>query len=310
MALARQAGRRRLAVRLATTGNGGEVVDAQALAPDALGPLLEASDLSPTPAPALLRILGNDAGAVRDIVLLTHPRSLAEPDVVEAAGSFPRGGATRIFAVSADVDPGGDVELAELRHGRPVGSERLPCRDHSDAMSPPPLGDPTRPRSVGPRGAWRGDVEPIPFPFRCGLLGPLAEPDDRGMRLVDFDAAGARILMPLRQGFLCACRVDGTDAEILPRPMLKGEVMSTIKTVVGVSGGFIDSWADRGQATPPVLIAHYDFPTRICAVHILPSFARKAGLLSWTYYADLHGLGGRTVDADRTAVHRPRSFGG
>ena len=53
--------------------------------------MLEASDLTPHPGPTLGRVLDADAGkgpaggALRDVVLLTHPRSLAEPEVVAAA---------------------------------------------------------------------------------------------------------------------------------------------------------------------------------------------------------------------------------
>ena len=65
MALARQAVRRRIAIRLTTTGNGGEPVDLASLEPDRLADLLEASDLSPHPGRMLARLLQADVGAAR-----------------------------------------------------------------------------------------------------------------------------------------------------------------------------------------------------------------------------------------------------
>ena len=55
-----EAGRapRARAPAVATTGNDGEPVDAAGAGAEALGELLEASDLTPNPAPALARVLG------------------------------------------------------------------------------------------------------------------------------------------------------------------------------------------------------------------------------------------------------------
>lgn len=285
MAMARQAGRRKLAVRITTTGSGDGLVDLARLSPDRLGQVLEASDLTKSPAPGLARVLGDDAGILRDVVLLTHPRSLSDPEVVEAASRPDPAGSTRLFAVAADV--GGEVELAELRHGRPVSLGR--CR--VDLSEPPPV--PSRaPRPTtraAPRAAWRGDVEPIPFPFRCGLPGAFGELIDKESRLLDFDEGGTRILVALRNGMLCVAAVDGSDLEILPRPMVQGEVLKPVVGVIGVSGGFVVLGSRQGV---PVL-AHYDFTLRFCDTHIMPPHAGKAGGLSWCYYPDVHSLGAR-----------------
>ena len=130
-----------------------------------------------------------------------------------------------------------------------------------------PRGD----RGGAPRLAWRGDVEPIPFPFRSGLLGPFGEAHDEVSRLVDFDESGGWIVIAVRHGMLFACQVDGTDAEILPRPLVEGEVMSPGTGVIGVAGGFVAGGQPAGSVP---MLAHYDFTTRTCIVHVLPSFAR------------------------------------
>ena len=141
-------------------------------------------------------------------------------------------------------------------------------------------------------------MEPIPFPFRSVLLGSFGETHDEFSRLVDFDESGGWIVIALRHGMLCACQVDGTDAEILPRPLVKGDVMSPGTGVIGVSGGFVA--VSSRQDTP--MLAHYDFTTRTCIVHVLPSFARGVGAVSWSYHADLHCLAGRPADRRRPCM--------
>ncbi len=80
-------GRRDLAVKLAATSRQDDPVDAASLDGKALGDLLEASDLTPDPAEALERLLTTlpASATSTDLVLLTHPRSLAAPRVVTAA---------------------------------------------------------------------------------------------------------------------------------------------------------------------------------------------------------------------------------
>jgi hypothetical protein len=285
MAMARQAARHRLAIRLVTTRDGVEAVDPAALDSDSLGDLLEASDLSPNPARPLARLLRDDAGPPRDIVLLTHPRSLAEPDVAAAACLPADGEGTRIFAVT--VAGGGEIELAELRRGRPVslGRCRVELTDATAPARPAP-----KPASGGPRVGWLGHVEPIPFPFRCGLLGPVVESEDLGCRFLEFDQAGERILVILRHGLLATWRVDGTDAEILPRPIVDGEVIRPIKGVIGLAGGF----ALLGGPQERPVLAHYDFPTRTCTTL---SLVKLTGTTLWFYYPDLHTIVGKPTAA-------------
>jgi len=281
MALARQAERKRIAIKLATTGNGGEVVDPTAIESHALSALLESSDLTLNPGRALAALLQSPAAARRDIVLLTHPRCLAEREVAVAAGSLPGDRSARLFAVS--VDSLGQVGLAELRSGLPVvlGRSRISLAD-----------EPAHPDSSacwlhgGARTLWKGDVETIPFPFHCGGLDRIDSPQNDGRRHFDFDEAGERILVVGRYGLLFTWRIDGTDSEVLPRPLVDDEVMRPVKTVIGVAGGFVLVANHQGY---PIL-AHYDMRARTCTIHTVDQIGSK---VSWLYYADLHAVAGR-----------------
>jgi hypothetical protein len=57
--------------------------------------------------------------------------------------------------------------------------------------------------------------------------------------------------------------------------------------VIGVAGGFVVISRRQGR----VMLAHYDFPTRICRVH---ANADGETLESWVYYRDLHCVVGRS----------------
>jgi hypothetical protein len=305
MALARQGDRRRIPIKLMTTGDGREPVDLSGLGREALAELLESSDMSPQPGPMLDRLLRSGAAGSRDVVLLTHPRSLAEPEVADAARRVAEGAGTRLFAVS--VDSGGEVELTELRRGWPVklGRSRVELGT---------LAEPMRPVSASTRLAkakpWVGDLDPIPFPFACGILDRINALHGELCRHIDFDEAGGRILVAGRHGLLFTAAIDGSEAEILPRPIIEGEVMRPVRTVIGVAGGFVLVGSRKGS---PVL-AHYDFPTRSCTIHRLDQWgfsgsrftaespATGESAVSWFYYADLHAIAGLPADAGQPCV--------
>ncbi len=284
MALARRAGLRRLAVRLATTGRDGEAVDPATLDAEALGKLLEASDLTPNPSWALDRILSVDRETIRDVVLLTHPRTLVDREVREVAEVIRPGDPTRLFAVT--VASNGEVELAEVRGGRPIGLSR--CRiDLSEREIPPapvPAGVVV---TTGPRHAWRGPVEKIPMPFRTGILSKPRISGAPGCRLVDFDESGDRLLVIMRHRLLYSFRLDGSDAEFLPRPVIAGDDAAKIFAVIGVAGGFV--LVSEGETGP--ILFHYNFETRTCRHHSFHRFDRPEPIF-WTYYADLHTIVG------------------
>lgn len=275
IALARQADRRKLAVRLATTGTGGEPVDTSGLGVEALGELLESSDLSPNPAAALARALGSvtESKVSHDFILLTHPRSLAEPAVIAAARAAD--GDARLFAVAAD--PAGEVVLSEVRGGVPVVIGR--CRvDLADAKAGR-KGEVAATREA-PAGRWRGDVEPIGFPFRLGALAPF--PDSH----FTFDDAGDWLLLAGRHGLLHAWRADGSGSEMLPRARVEGQILDAVDAVVGVAGGFFVA----GTAGHQSVAAHYDWQSRTCTAHTLE--VTPGVSLRWSYVRWLHSVVG------------------
>src|SRR5262249_37797372 len=145
---------------------------------------------------------------------------------------------TRLFAIT--VEGSGGVEIAALRQGAPVTLGRCrvdvnpPCESTPEPSAVPRRG--RRPARPGGPGSWRGDVEPIGFPFQLGLLGPIK--DGR----YDFDNAGEWLLAAGRQhGPLYAWRIDGSAAELLPRTFVDGRVFSWIQGVLGVAGGCVVS---------------------------------------------------------------------
>ena len=104
---------------------------------------------------------------------------------------------------------------------------------------------------------WKGDFESIGFPFYTGVLDQLESNWHSAFSSYDFDEAGDRILIVGRHGLLFCCRIDGSEAEILPRPRVGNEVMSIRKNVVGVAGGFVL----EGLCQERRFLVHYDFPS-------------------------------------------------
>jgi hypothetical protein len=102
----------------------------------------------------------------------------------------------------------------------------------------------------------------------------------------------------LRHGQLCTYQVDGIDAEILPRPVVDGEVMRSITAAIGVAGGFVV----MGSRRDGPILAHYDFPGRTCRVHRPEWPADFGGPSSWFYHADLHSIAGCPAAKRRPTV--------
>src|SRR5262249_26342538 len=130
-----------------------------------LAGLLEASDLSPHPAACLSGALAEAPDGPRDVVLLTHPRNRRESAVVEAADSLRP--ADRLFALTVDGD--GRAELAEWRR-RGFVELRTFRIDLAGAEAVRPKRPETPRPTAGAIARWTGDVEPIAYPFRPGLL--------------------------------------------------------------------------------------------------------------------------------------------
>ena len=247
LALVRRAARRNTPSRFITTGAPARIIALDDVDANGLGALLEASDLSLHPGAALESALDDPSERSRDVVLLTHPYSVREPEVAAGAQSTPAG--TRLFALTVDGD--GSVELAELRHGTPVtlGRCRALVRAPAQAVPSPRRASDAVTRTS--RCSWRGDVEPIGFPFRFGIQNPI--PDGH----FDFDNAGEWLLAVVARDRapLYAWRVDGTEAELLPRPSIDGRVLSQVDAVLGVIRGFVV----MGSNGKDFIAAHYDF---------------------------------------------------
>jgi len=254
---------RKLPLQVAATSNDGRLLDPLAADAEALGQLLEASDLSLHPALALETVLRAPPTAARDIVLLTHPRNLAEPDVAAAARCLQAG--SRLFALT--VDDAGRAALAELRHGVPVAIAQFRidwALKARDAVLLPPI------VSAAPEG-WRGDVEPIPFPFRFGLTSRPTH--------FAFDQAGDILLIASGNGILHAHHTDGLLTEVLPRGMHDGVVLTDVDAVLGVPDGFVVvGWLGKTAA-----VAHYSWARRACAIRVIPDADCLRGSWRWRY---------------------------
>ncbi|QEH35980.1 hypothetical protein OJF2_45380 [Aquisphaera giovannonii] len=273
VALARQGERRGLAIRLATTGDDAGPTAIEGLGVEALGEVLESSDLSPNPGSALARALHptGEGPVARDVVLLTHPRSLTEADVLAASRAAV--GDSRLFAVAADAE--GEVGLSEFRGGAPVAIAR--CRVNlEDARSPRPEAVP----AAASPSRWRGDVEPIGFPFSFGAMARVSDSH------FAFDDAGDWLLLASQHGLLHAWRADGSASEMLPRARAEGQVLDKVHAVVGVAGGFLVV----GTAGHLSVAAHYDWRSRTCTatqVDVTPGLE-----LGWHYFRQLHSVVG------------------
>ena len=183
------------------------------------------------------------------MVLLTHPRNLLEADVAAAARRLTP--AARLFTVALDAS--GNVQLCELRHGAAVKLRQFKV-DFTAAREQPGRSD----EVAGP-APWRGDIEPIGFPFRFGTDAfPWSA-------LLDFDYAGEWLLTAVGKGMLYAWKVDGSAMEVLPRGMMTGTPLTSLDAVCGVAGGFVVT----GKVRNSLVAAHYDFVRRHCTVFVL-----------------------------------------
>ena len=324
LALIRQARRRQMPLTLTTTGNNRLLIDARAVSSQALGELLESSDLSSSPVEAFAWLCEQDTESRRDLFLLTHPRSLVDPELIAATRSLNQAGATRLFAITLDAQ--GQLELAAIAPGRPMVLNRA-------RISLEPQPQPTFARVPFSKRAaertWTGDVESIPYPFRCDALEEFkrhrtsanssarsqrcgqgktsaattewamddpADSDFDRYRSIDFDIAGDR-LIAIGHQFLYTWELDTGTAEVLPRPQIDGPVRWPWSTIIGVAGGFLLIRASEEMQ----YLAHYDLSTRHCKIHKVENALHP---VAWSYYPDLHSIAGRP----RGEGHRGLAF--
>lgn len=266
LALGRFAERRRLSLRVAATSSPA-TLDPLTADGKALAALVGASDLTAHPGVALERVLEEAGAEPRDVVLLTHPRNLSEPDVAAAARRLTP--EARLFALT--VTASGAAELSEMRHGAPIALSRF--KVEAEAIEPERIAASARATDVPP---WTGDVEPVPFPFRFGTGGG-SEP----LRFA-FDHAG-EWLLTATASLVFATRTDGTDWEILPRPKSAGVVLNDVRDVLGVAGGF----AVVGRYDLGWWIAHYDLGARTCRVYRIAKPRGAPNAVAY-YFRKLH----------------------
>lgn len=279
-----------------------------------LAEILESSDLTASPAETLANavVSAGSRERPRDLILLTHPRSQFEPGVILAIGA--RRETDRVFALA--VDGAGRAELNEWGARGPVtlrsfrvdlaGAEGIRVAEKRE-VRPPKLG-----RALP---AWTGDVEPIGFPFRPGLV---AEPTFFG-----FDGAGEWLVTASREGIVQAITLDGEPAEVLPRAYRDGSVLKSVEAILGTDDGvaicgrmtlndessFVRVVSNTVSGMEPAVISsatefnsversewfvavHYCRERRALAIHRL---AKATGAVRWFVSKDRREVGIRSV---------------
>lgn len=242
LALTQQAGRRKVPFSLALTSNDGRLLDPLNEPVDQLGKRLEASDFSFHPGLALEGVLESPGEELRDIVLLTHPRNVREPDVQIAARRLVR--KDRLFAMTLDAN--GSAELVQLHRGLPIRLRQFQVRfTPSRAVVE---------KSTG-TAEWSGDIESCGWPFRFGTDGAI--------RLYSFDDDGRYLFAVMASSMLHAWDLNSGDSEILPRPCLDSVLLTRWLDLIGVCGGFVLVGVHRHH----YVLAHYDLSRRHCKIH-------------------------------------------
>ncbi|MBN9520652.1 hypothetical protein J0H58_19400 [bacterium] len=212
-------------VLLAATSADG-VLDLAAADPEAVAAVLEASDLSASPLACWEDALVLAGAGPRDVILLTHPRTARDP----ALHAVARQPGDRVFALALGDD--GRAELSEWGATGPVAVRSF--RVDLAAVEAARVDEPARlKRTAMPDArletAWTGDVEPIGFPFRPGLVG---EPT-----VIAFDAPGEWLVTAGPLGVLHGLAFDGRAPEVLPRAFHAGAVLKQVDAVLGLNGG-------------------------------------------------------------------------
>jgi hypothetical protein len=270
IALGKRAVLHRLPLRVAATSNGGQSVAPLEIDDETLGTLVEASDLSPHPGRALERVLEEPAAVARDVVLLTHPRNLREPNVSAAARRLRPD--ARLFAVT--VDGAGHAELAEFRHGAAVSIAQFRVDLSLKQPEIQTAADAAPNEATGP---WSGDIERLAFPFRFGIttpIGPFA-----------LSPSGKYLLVSSANGMLHLHQPQGSEFEgVLPRGVYKGEVLRSIHAILGVPAGFVVA----GQVGAELVAFHYRLVDHKCVAHVMG--AADGQQWQWFYFAAFDSL--------------------
>jgi len=242
-----------------------------------LARLLEASDLTPNPADALRTAISETATGPRDIVLLTHRRSMHESDVLTEIAM--RSPTDRVFALG--VDDAGRAELVEFRGASIVRlrSFRVQFSARTEKQTAPKI-------TPVSHGDWTGDIEPVTFPFRPGLI---AKPE-----MFAFDAEGKWLACVNRNGIVHLSALDGSAPEVLPRVFRydDGTIdlarrLMTIDRILGGPGGFVVC-GHTGLPDATLLMASYDIVRHTVQLHSLPNLT--GGNILWHTFPDLNSV--------------------
>jgi hypothetical protein len=261
-ALARLAERRKLIFRIATTSRPSAPWAPEDIPPEELARRLETSDLSPDPGRTLETVLADPPTLPRDVVLLTHPRNLDEPDVIGAAHTVLAG--VRLFALSADRE--GHASLGEFQHGRCV-----PLRDFRVDLTVRRV-LPVKPGEAVSPPRWAGPVDPNPCLF-------FINPGPGNPTLFAFDEAERHLLMALADGALMLVPLNGR-AEILPRALVSGGILRQVQWVHGIAGGFLIAGVSEGHN----FVVRYHLDERRAEVWVLGPSEATTG---WVYRRQL-----------------------
>ena len=136
-------------------------------------------------------------------MLLTHDRSLSEPNVIASTREI--NPPARIFSVA--VEDAGGVELAEIKSGGRIAIAR--CRITKPDRTP------EAPRPVHAQRfqshVWSGDVEALPYPFRLPPNVSTRFP------IIGFAYHADEIIVENELGLIHRLGLDGTPIETIPR---------------------------------------------------------------------------------------------
>ncbi|MFO0805550.1 MAG: hypothetical protein U0791_20805 [Gemmataceae bacterium] len=229
-------------VRFATTG-APDPVDVQVADVESLAKSLASSDLSAAPAACLtIARTRGDADDPRDVILLTHPRTLQDAGIQTLLSDT--AAADRVFALA--VAECGEAELVQWKEGGPEVIRRF----RIDLTAAEAVSVLVNNAPAGPfeSGEWAGDVEPVAFPFRPGLVTTIER--------MGFDADGEWLVTAGRNGNLQAVGANGGAPEVLPRAFRGGGVLRTVEALLGVRGGVVVCGRMQGY-TPITVSTHY-----------------------------------------------------
>jgi len=265
LAFRKLAERRKLPFFVRFHGPNEERYDPSLADPHLLADRLEVSDLTRNPALLLSAELHEEVSDAADIVLLTHPRSLADADVQNAQ----RGGSRsqRVFTLAVDED--GAAQFSQIQGGEAVALSRfrLPLHETETASEDWPTDD----------SSWTGDREPLPFAFAVGPFQKLVA--------LDFDADSEYLLIATQRGYLHLYTIaDGKNAEMLPRPFRTGQVMTKVEAVLGMRGGFVVC----GIMQNNLAAAYYNLQSRKVQLFILELVQDK--IRCWHKFADWNSI--------------------